>query len=308
VARRPPIAVLASLAVLFATPGQLYAFCRTTTEQVPSGYDPAAKGCWSHGTPIAWTAGPVPYSVAASASRQIPLSDARRVAHLAFQAWNDATCLEGQPNVQAYDNGPASEDAAAADCGLTKCDPTFHDPQHIIVFRDDRWPYEDPANTLALTTVTFGVDSAEIFDADIEINSAQHTLSAQEPPPRGAFDLQAILTHEAGHFFGLAHSTNSGAVMYAFYEMGAIALTSDDVAGICSVYAPLAAGLGCASPRCAAAPGGAETALGSGAASLGLALVSAFRWRTRLLRWKRRARSAGPTATRRRAGRSPRSS
>jgi hypothetical protein len=47
------------------------------------------------------------------------------------------------------------------------------------------------------------------------------------------FDLQAILTHEAGHFFGLAHSTDTSAIMYALYQRGAIALTTDDVNAIC---------------------------------------------------------------------------
>src|ERR1019366_8185381 len=50
------------------------------------------------------------------------------------------------------------------------------------------------------------------------------------------YDLGSILTHEAGHFLGLAHTADTSAVMYASYSPGATVLTPDDVAGICSIY------------------------------------------------------------------------
>ena len=43
---------------------------------------------------------------------------------------------------------------------------------------------------------------------------------------------------EAGHFLGLAHTPELTAVMYARYNSGTTALTSDDVTGICAIYAP----------------------------------------------------------------------
>ena len=108
----------------------------------------------------------------------------------------------GRPNVTAYDDGPVSAAAVAAECGTTPCDPTQPGAYHLIVFRDDGWAYDDPTNTLALTTVTYGIDSAVLFNAEIEINSHDHTLTTTQPSPPGAFDLQTILTHEAGHFLG----------------------------------------------------------------------------------------------------------
>ena len=107
------------------------------------------------------------------------------------------------------------------------------------MFRDDGWAYDDPTNTLALTTVTYGVDSAVLFNAEIEINSHDHTLTHDScRTPAGAFDLQTILTHEAGHFLGLAHATNDSAVMYAYYAQNSRDLTADDVAGLCAAYPP----------------------------------------------------------------------
>lgn len=276
-------------AALVALAADARAFCRTTTSQIPAGYDPAVYGCWQDGTPIAWTAGQVPYSLSSAASRQVSLADATQVAHLAFDTWNNAPCEAGPPNVQMYDNGPVSPEEAATDCGLNQCDPSVHDNLHVIVFRDDVWPYNDQANTLALTTVTFGVDSAEIFDADMEINSAQHTLTVQEPPPTGqgeVYDLQAIMTHEAGHFHGLAHATSTDAIMYAYYKPGAILLTPDDIDGVCSIYSPLPVSSGCS---CDVAGSSWHGALATAAASLGLPLLLiAYRWRTRAFRSRRR--------------------
>jgi len=273
---RPPTAAgLVAACLALAAPRDALAFCRTTTSQIPAGYDPSVTGCWSQGKGLAWAAGSVPYELAAAASKQVSLHDATRIAHLAFEAWNDVACPRGTPMVKAYDNGTVSAKAVATDCGLAPCAATVHDPQHVIVFDDDSWPHNDPANTLALTTVTYGVSSAEIFDADIEINSAEHVLSVQEPPPVGTFDLQAILTHEAGHFYGLAHATDAAAIMYAYYQPGAVALTTDDTAGLCAIYPHEVAG-GCA---CASVHGASRGSLFE--SLLGVSVIALFGVRRR---------------------------
>jgi hypothetical protein len=270
------VACAFGLVALFASQGVAHAFCRTTTVHEPVPFNPVTNGCWTQGAAIAWPGGQkIPYSIAANASRYISLADATRVAALAFSQWNDVSCSGDKPNVQAVDNGPVSPDAAAKDCGLHQCDPTVHDGMHLIVFDDANWPHNDPNNTLALTTVTYGVDSGDIYDADIEINTAQQAIVAEEPPPAGTYDLQAILTHEAGHFFGLAHATSSTPIMYAQYQPGAITLTRDDVAGMCAMYTPTPTH-GCA---CSAVPA-RSGALALGAASM-LAVVLATRGRRR---------------------------
>src|SRR5689334_23648589 len=48
---------------------------------------------------------------------------------------------------------------------------------NLIVFRDDGWPYEGSSNTLALTTVTYNLDTGEIYDADMR--SEEHTSELQ---------------------------------------------------------------------------------------------------------------------------------
>jgi hypothetical protein len=245
---------LVTLAALAACASNASAYCRTTTVPVPPGYDPAVSGCWTHGRPIAWLWNEqVRYELASQASRQVGLADATRLADLAFAAWADAGCdlahPGAHPNVSGFDDGPVAPSDVAAHCSTVPCDPTTPDPYHLIMFRDDAWAYDDPTNTLALTTVTYADDSGVLFDAEIEINSHDHALSVDEPPARGTFDLRAILTHEAGHFLGLAHATDVSSVMYAYYSPGSIDLTADDVAGICDIYPPLDPPGGCSVTR-----------------------------------------------------------
>ena len=269
-----------ALAAVVSSAGVARGYCRTTATPAPAGFNPAVAsgGCWTDGVPLGWAqAAHIPYSIAANASQQVSLAEATRVAQLSFNAWNRAACPGGRPNVVAYNAVPASDAQVASDCGLNPCDPKVHDPQHLIVFRDDGWPYNDTVNTLALTTVTYGVNSGTIFDADIEINSSPSArpITTQEPPDPSSVDLQAILTHEAGHFLGLAHATSQSVVMYAFYSPGHVDLAPDDVAGLCSIYPPPSQS-GCSSSATPAPSTGSAAAAG--------VLLSLLAW------WRARAR------------------
>jgi hypothetical protein len=283
--------VVAALLATLTTSSLAAAFCRTTTVHAPSGYNPAVSGsCWTEGVALAWPVARVPYAVSSRASKQVSLADATRIADLAFSAWNTALCDGQPPSVQAYDDGPMavpdlSGDALAAwaSCTVsTSCDAVAHD---VIVFDDAAWPHNDAVNTLALTTVTYGLDDGRIFEAYTEVNSAEKQLTVAEPPPPGGqiYDLRAILTHEAGHFLGLAHATSTSAIMYAYYKPGAIDLLPDDVDAICTVYPPQPpsaqghSGCGCGS----AGDGTATGALGAGLSLAALRLLRRPRGRGR---------------------------
>jgi hypothetical protein len=108
------------------------------------------------------------------------------------------------------------------------------------------------------------------------------------------FDLQAILTHEAGHFLGLAHATDTNAIMYAYYQPGAIQLTSDDVDAICTVYPPPSSsqkgGNGCTTAS--AMPGLSTVATGMSFVALGMLVRRRREWRSSSWRWWRRSASS----------------
>jgi hypothetical protein len=111
-----------------------------------------------------------------------------------------------------------------------------------FMFRDDAWPYTNQLDTLALTTVTYNIETAEIYDADVEINTAQATFTTSDEPDRHEADLDSVVTHEVGHFLGLAHSEIDAATMRGIgYELGTTGLrtlASDDIQGICEIYPP----------------------------------------------------------------------
>ncbi|MGH7269755.1 MAG: matrixin family metalloprotease, partial [Polyangiaceae bacterium] len=184
--------------------------------------------------PLWWRNACASYDLQEDASTQVPYAVADRIAAEAFAAWSEATCAPGgRVSIAVVDLGPVS-------CDLVNYN-TSGGNQHVIVFRDKVWPYpNDINNTLGLTTVTFDRDTGEIYDADTEINATK-PLAVSDPVPSDGYDLRSIMTHEAGHFLGLAHTYDPAATMYAQYTPGSISkrvLESDDVAGICSIYPP----------------------------------------------------------------------
>jgi len=218
------------------------AYCRTTTCDPVVDPDACAPvmGCPTRGEPLFWPDACVTYAVERLGSRLRGISayDLDQAMQVAFSAWLGTECPQrGSPSMGVISLGGASCDRVE-----------FNPPElgragapnaNLVMFRDDRWPYPDERFVIARTSITFDPNTGAIFDADIEINSFDNEFSTGETLV--TTDLQAVLTHEVGHFLGLDHSTFENATMQANYDLsnlGARTLSSDDVAGICSIYAP----------------------------------------------------------------------
>jgi hypothetical protein len=214
---------------LFST--KVFAFCRTTTCDDPCEFD-LDTGCAIGGIPIAWPTRCISYSVQTDVPSSIGLEAATVAIDSAFLTWQTAACIgTGAPPTISVSNafGPAT-------CNHVEYNRAQGNA-NVIMFRDESWDYVDASKALALTTVTFNVKTGDIYDADMEINTP--LLGTSLPGlGGGAYDLQAVVTHETGHFLGLAHSEQAGATMLYTYGPRMRSLADDDVAGICAIYPP----------------------------------------------------------------------
>jgi hypothetical protein len=243
-------AAIAALAAVLAGRDAM-AFCRTMTCPLPPDFSPSAQSCIPQDfdsycasldppaktLPVWWRNACVGYDVQQNASQQVPYAMAAQIAAQSFAKWTSLSCPD--PGGGSYRLSIDVRDLGPVACDLVQYN-SDQGNQHVIIFHDDVWPHNDANNTLGLTTVTFDPDTGEIYDADMEIN-ATVPLAISDPVPPDGYDLQSIITHEAGHFLGMAHSGDDRATMYASYAPGTTfkrTLTEDDVSGICSIYLP----------------------------------------------------------------------
>jgi hypothetical protein len=215
------------------------AYCRSASCQTSGDGSQQGEVCTPAdpldcGTPLQWAQPCVSFSIQQDASRQVSFAEADRVLTAAFATWMGVDCGGAGPSLQILDFGAVS------------CDEVQYNQDggnaNILIFRDSAWPHDTGGggvDTLALTTVTFDVDTGAIYDADIEVNTADNTFTTTNTPGPGDADLLAVLTHETGHFVGLAHSKSVGVTMYPEYDLGTTTIRTlqpDDIDAVCATY------------------------------------------------------------------------
>jgi len=218
-----------SLCSLFSAPA--HAYCLTHTCDPMHDNCEMVDGCNVSGKVLFWPSSCVSYDVQKDGSQKLGISydTISMVAVNAFSQWLNADCGGGtHPSIRLADLGPVA-------CSL----PEYNKSQpnaNIITFRDNDWPYANAVDTLALTTVWFNSDSGEIFDANMEINSFMYDFAVGEQGTK--LDLASVVTHEAGHFLGLSHSSSFTATMYRSYNSQMSTIEMDDVLAICESLPP----------------------------------------------------------------------
>ncbi len=249
----PHVVGLAAFVSIALFPSLGLAFCRTTTCDgskecpVSGGQNgrPCCKrfGCDDLGLPLYWPSSCVSYNIQEAGSKKLEIS-AETLSTLvdrAFSRWVGADCEGASISLSVEARGQAS-------CGA----PEFNENDdagnaNIWMFRDtgeisqaeDKQIVGVPSSALAVTTISFNDKTGAILDVDVELNSGSVKFTTTDEVGEIEFDLESVVTHEAGHFLGLGHSSTREAVMFSRYNPGSIdsrELGRDDIEGICAVY------------------------------------------------------------------------
>lgn len=219
--------VIAALALVFASP----AFSYLNELSAPSG----------GGTPLVdmWTAVPHWNLNPALPTGKIvgTATDLRNAAVDSFNTWKVT------PNVSTIVSGISE----GPDSNVTD-EKTAHPNVNLVCFVCTGADFTTDG-TLAITLTTSQIQSNQsvISQADIIFNPNPSGMCFVATPVSGSLppcpnpsdspqDLQTVLTHEIGHFFGLDHSGVVAATMFPFAPTVRETLSYDDVAGISSTY------------------------------------------------------------------------
>ena len=183
--------LFASLLTSFAVLGvsaSANAYCRTKACDTEASYgdvwdeepDPEqclrnVQGCFIEGEPLYWPSNCMSFGVQrdGSASSNIDFETAHAFIEEAFEKWAAADCGGETPGFRIVSRGEISCERAEYNQDATNA--------NVFMFRDGDWPYAGGIDTLALTTITFNVETAEIYDADVEMNCPNHVHDERRP-------------------------------------------------------------------------------------------------------------------------------
>lgn len=221
------------------------AWCQSTNFVHPSGG--CSQRCLTEadapeGTPfllLAWTR-PCMDWVYVDGGRDIPRDEVISVFERSFRAWTSVTCEGGRPI--GFDVRFRAEPGRCSRTGYVVGEGNANQMAFVTEWAERG---NDP-RAFALTTTWFSTRTGEIFDADMELNEEHWdwAICPEEGCTDGRIDLENTVTHELGHFFGLAHTPDDrDATMWACADEGETlkrTLEEDDIEGLCSIYGPAA--------------------------------------------------------------------
>ncbi|MEM9191316.1 MAG: matrixin family metalloprotease [Myxococcota bacterium] len=222
------------LVLLFG--GEASAYCRMNTSGdncALCGEDDPDAGCQY----LEWDRRCIEVHIDGSGARDFDSETLRSIVGVSLDQWLNITCDD-----VAVDFDVRISDTPAM-CNFAEFN-VEEGNVNTVAFADDweRRGYDPMA--YALTTVWHNTRTGRILDADIEVNQNRGTY-ADCPAPDGCtdgrIDLQNVMTHEFGHFFGVGHSNQPGAAMWPQSPPGEILkrfLKADDMQAICDVYPP----------------------------------------------------------------------
>jgi hypothetical protein len=229
--RLPLLGTLALWGAGLLSPQPCAAYCRTTTVEPPQTLP--ADACQTEGYPLFWPLRHLQYSINRRGVPGLSEDQLRDALEQSFSTWTDVVC--GEEPIQLVIEQEEQ---------LTSLEPRPKDQEPrisvITYVPADEWTDKDHA--LAITNMRYNRHTGHILGADLLLNGAHQFEVCPDTGCEGAAtDLINVVTHEAGHFLGLAHSDMESATMWwnaATWDTGKRSLEFDDVAGVCAIYGP----------------------------------------------------------------------
>lgn len=214
------------------------AFCRTTTLDAGVPLDDC-HACAMNGPGVAWPRPDIEVVLQADEIPDQPSGMLRAQVGASFEQWQSVQCDAGAIEIEVQ--------AATHTTEVGPRDSGVEPATNVIGYLTKaEWAENDfDRRAFAQTKVRFFKGSGVIVGADMWLNGGIGSFavcpSAGCPAGGSTVDLPNVLTHEIGHFFGLAHSQEPGATMACEAlpeDTDKRSLEADDRAGICAIYPP----------------------------------------------------------------------